>query len=133
MIQSFFRQNRRFFAMALAGAALACFIPEGVLAAAKASPEAKQEQNQPAGRLMIVRSANLGSAVVGVEIDGKQTARINFGGSYDEPLPAGHHVITVTPIPNREHAQPNKTQLDVQPGRTYKFTAARSDVAIVLR
>ena len=132
MIQTFFQGNRRILTLALAGAALACFIPSAAFAAGKAQPAA-QDQNQPAGRLIIVRSANLGSAVVKVEIDGNQTARINFGGSYDQPISAGQHVVTVTPEPNREHAQPNQTKLNVQPGQTYKFTAARSDVAIVLK
>ncbi len=46
---------------------------------------------------------------------GKQTATVNFGGSYDEPLAAGQHFVTV------------------QPGQIYRFAAKRSDVAIVLK
>lgn len=120
-------------ALAVAGALLACFIPASVLAAGKAAPAAKPEQAQQAGRLIIARSANLGQAVVGVAIDGKETATINYGRTYNEPLAAGQHVITVTPVPNFEHALPSGRQVNVQPGKTYKFTAKRSDVAVVLK
>ncbi|MEO8044749.1 MAG: hypothetical protein ABI674_07570 [Spartobacteria bacterium] len=133
MIQLFFHRNRSVLLLAVAAAALAFFVSGGAFAAGKAVPVVKQAQAQPAGRLLIVRSANLGTVVVNVQIDGKQTARINFGGSYDEPLSAGPHVITVAPTSSREHAVPNETKLTVQPGQTYKFTAKLSDVSIVLR
>ncbi len=104
-----------------------------MLAAGKVAAAAKPEQAQEGGRLIIARSANLGSAVVGVAIDGKDTATINYGRTYNEPLAAGQHVITVTPVPNFEHALPSSKQINVQPGKTYKFTARRSDVAVVLK
>lgn len=133
MTKFFLNQNRRIVALAMLGAALICFLPEGMLAAGKASPAAKQEQTQAPGRLLIVRAANLGTVVVGLTIDGRETAKLNFGGSYDAPLAAGPHVVTVVPIPNREHGEPNQTRINVQPGQTYKFTAKLSDVSIVLR
>ncbi|MBA3650231.1 MAG: hypothetical protein H0W66_01815 [Chthoniobacterales bacterium] len=132
MIKSLFRQNRHALALAVVGAALTFFIPAGS-GAGKASPAAKQAEAQQPGHLLIVRSATLGTIVVGVEIDGKQTARINFGRSYNEPISAGPHVITVTPMPNREHAQPSQTRINVQPGQSYRFTAKQSDVSIVLK
>lgn len=132
MIKSFLRQNRQVLALAVIGAALTFFIP-AVSAAGKAPSVAKQAEAQQPGHLLIVRSANLGTVVVGMEIDGKQTARINFGGSYNEPISAGPHVISVTPMPNREHAQPSQTRINVQPGQSYKFTAVQSDVSLVLR
>lgn len=133
MTKSSFRRNRLVLSLLLAGVALASFIPGGVSGAGKAAPAAKQEQTQAQGHLRIVRSANLGSTVVGVEIDGKQVAKINFGGSFETPLAAGPHVITVTPIPNREHGQPSQMQLNVKAGQSYTFTAKRSDVSLVLR
>ena len=133
MNKIYLHQNRRALVLAVVCAALACLIPGGVSAAGKPSPAAKQQETQETGRLVIVRAANLGGAVVGLSIDGKETAKINFGGSYDAPLAAGPHVITVIPIPNRERGQPNQTRVTVQPGQTYKFTAVQSDVAIVLK
>jgi hypothetical protein len=133
MIKPYLDPNRRILVLAILCAAFACLLPGDASAADKSPPAAKQQQTQQAGRLIIVRSARLGSIVVGVSIDGKQTAKINFGGSYDAPLAAGPHVITVVPLGSREHAQPGQTRLTVQPGQTYKFTASWSDVSIVLK
>ncbi len=133
MTTSIVLRNRQILALAIVSLALAFFIPGGVSAAGKASAAAKPEQAQQAGRLIIARSANLGSSVVGLSIDGKEAATVNFGGTYDAPLAAGPHTITVIPVPNLEHAQPNSIQVTVQPGQTYKFTAKRSDVSLVLK
>jgi hypothetical protein len=100
--------------------------------AGKPSPAAAQK-NQEAGRLIIQRSAVLGTTVVGLSIDGVQTAKINYNGRYDAPLATGQHVLTVVPIPNREFAQPTQARVTVLPGKTYTFTAKRKDVAIVLQ
>ena len=62
-----------------------------------------------------------------------QTARIAFNGSYDAPLAVGQHVVTVLPIPNREFGKPSETRLTVEKGKTYSFTAKRSDVSIILK
>ena len=121
----------RLFLSALACAAIA-LAPALVAAAGKPSPGAAA-QNQEAGRLVIKRSAHLGTTLVSLSIDGKQVATINFNASYDAPLAAGPHVITVFPIAGREHPQPYTTRITVQPGQTYSFTAVRSDVSIVLK
>jgi hypothetical protein len=126
-------RNCSIFVLAVVCAALASLIPGSVSAAGKPSPAAKQQKSEEAGRLIIVRAANLGTTGVGLSIDGKETAKLNFGGRYDAPLAAGQHVLTVIPFPNREQAQPNQTRVTVQPGQTYKFTAKQSDVAIVLK
>ena len=133
MLKSYLDRNRRIFVLAIICAAVAFVLPEGVSGADKSSSPAKQQQNQQAGRLIIVRSFKLGSVVVGVSIDGKEVAKINFGNSYDAPIAAGPHLITVVPLGNREHAQPGQTRLTVQPGQTYKFTATQSDVSIILK
>lgn len=133
MNKIYLHRNRSIFVLAVVCATLACLIPRDVSAAGKTSPAAKQQKSEGAGRLVVVRSANLGTTVVGLSIDGKETAKINFGGRYDAPLAAGQHVLTVIPIPNREQAQPNQTRITVEPGQTYKFTAKQSDVAIVLK
>lgn len=133
MNKTYLHLSRGIFVLAVVCLGLACLIPGAASAAGKSSPVAKQQGTQEAGRLLIVRAANLGSIVVGLSIDGKQTAKINFGGSYDAPLAAGEHVLTVIPIPNREQAVPSQTRVTVRPGQTYKFTAKQSDVAIILK
>ena len=126
--------NHRFrclFLLAVACALIAA-LSGFVLAAGKPSPAAAAE-NQSAGRLVIKRSANLGTLLVSLSIDGKQVAKINFNGSYDAPLTAGPHVLTVVPIATREHPKPNSTHVTVEPGKTYNFTIARSDVSVILK
>lgn len=115
--------------VALAGGG---FLPGIAFGAGKAAP-APAQQTQDMGKLVIVRSANLGQTVVEVSIDGAQKARLSFGGHYETPLAVGPHVVTTLPMPNREHAQPSQTRINVQRGKTYTFTAVRSDVAIVLK
>jgi hypothetical protein len=101
--------------------------------ASGASKPAAAPKDSGTGEVVIVRSANLGQTIVGVSIDGEQKTKINFNGRYETPLSVGQHVITTIPIPNREHAQPTQTRVNVQKGKTYTFTAARADVAIVLK
>lgn len=117
----------------MVGVVLACLIPGAVLAASKTASAAKQEQTQQPGRLIIARAANLGTVIVGVSIDGKEVMKINFGGKYDAPLAAGPHVISVVPVGSRERPEATETRVTVHPGQTYKFTAKRSDVSVVLK
>jgi hypothetical protein len=122
------------FLFALASLALLAFalLPMQAPAASKAS-SAMPAKNEGTGRLIVKRSANLGSTIVGLSVDGKQVARINYNGTYDAPISAGPHVLTALPIPNREHADATTVKVNVQPGQTYNFTAYRDDVRIALR
>lgn len=123
--------RRSFVAIAICSLVLFCAHPPATLAAEKAAPAAAKSQE--AGRIVIVRSANLGGAVVGISVDGKEVARLTFNGRYDAPIAAGPHTLTSTPIPDREHAGVSELKVTVEPGKTYKFTAKRSDVRIVLK
>jgi hypothetical protein len=97
----------------------------------KMSPTPAQT-NQAPGRLVITRSASLGPTIVGLRIDGKETAKITFNRRYDAPLSAGQHVLTVYPVVSYDNAKPTNTRVNVAPGQTYSFTAARNDVQLVL-
>ena len=116
---------------AICSFALFCAYPLITLAAEKATPEAAKSKE--AGRLVIVRAANLGGAVVGISIDGKEVAKLNFNGRYDAPIAAGPHSLTAIPIPDREHAGPSERKVVVEPGKTLTFTAKREDVRVVLK
>ena len=105
--------------------------PGAVSAAGKGSPA--PTQNAQAGRLVIVRSASLGPTIVGLKIDGKEAARISYNRRYDEPIAAGPHTLTVYPAISLGGAKPTEKHLNVQPGKTYTFTAARKDIQIVLK
>jgi hypothetical protein len=88
---------------------------------------------QPAGRLVVVRSATLGPTIVALKIDGVLVDQISYNRRYDAPLTAGEHILTVYPVISMEGARPTQTRVNVAPGRTYMFTAARQDIQIVLK
>ena len=103
-----------------------------VSAAGKSSP-APPAKAQAAGHLTIVRSATLGLTVVGIKIDGVQTAAIGYNRRYEGAIPAGPHVLTVFPMVSHGNAKPTDTKLNVEPGKSYSFTAMRQDIQLVLK
>ena len=92
---------------------------------AEPGPSAETAVAQPAGRLIVLRTANFGwNLALNLKIDGRTAANIVQGGRYDDFLPAGRHVLTVSAVPNY---QPTSTVLNVQHGQTYVFTATRQN------
>src|ERR1043166_6944576 len=90
---------------------------------AESAPSAETAVAQPGGRLIVLRTPNFGwNLALNLKIDGRTAANIVKGRRYDQFLPAGRHVLTVSAVPNY---QPTSTVLDVQDGQTYIFTATR--------
>src|SRR5262245_41141947 len=106
--------------------------PLSLWAAGKAKPAPAQNAQAP-GRLVIVRGASLGPTVVTLKIDGQKAADISYNRRYDAPLAAGPHTLTVYPAVSLEGAKPTERQINVEPGKTYTFTAARQDIQLVLK
>ena len=106
--------------------------PVSMWAAEKAKPAPAQNAQAP-GRLVIVRGASLGPTVVALKIDGQKAADISYNRRYDAPLAAGPHTLTVSPVTSLEGAKPTERQINVEPGKTYTFTAARQDIQLVLK
>ncbi len=126
------KRNSLILAVACAALAFGAVVPALVSGAGKAAAAAAPK-SQDTGRLVIVRSPNLGSAVVGISIDGVEAGKINYNGHFDAPLPVGQHVVTVVPMHSREFAKPSETRLTVEKGKTYTFTAKQDDVRIILK
>jgi hypothetical protein len=59
-----------------------------------------------------------------LKIDGRAAANIVQGGRYDQFVPEGRHVLTVSAGANY---QPTSTVLNVRHGETYVFTAIRQN------
>jgi hypothetical protein len=120
--------------LAVACVAIAWFAisPGNISAAGKPSPAPANTAQAP-GRLIITRSAHLGSITVNLKIDGVQTATIFPNRRYDAPLAAGPHVLTVSPVSRFEQSQPTEKRLTVEPSKTYALTAVLDDVQIVLK
>ena len=90
---------------------------------AEAGPSPETAEAQPGGRLIVLRTPNFGwNLALNLKIDGKTAANIVQGGRYDQSVPAGRHVLTVSAVPSY---QPTSTVLDVQDGQIYVFTATR--------
>jgi hypothetical protein len=84
------------------------------------------------GRLVVQRSPAIGSSTfLKLSIDG-EVHNIQSGSRYDQPIPAGHHVLIVD-TPGNQH-KPTSMELTVEPGQTYAFTAVRgSDQGVSLQ
>jgi hypothetical protein len=90
---------------------------------AEPGPSAETAVAQPGGRLIVLRSPNFGwNLAVNLKIDGRTAANIVQGRRYDDFVPEGRHMLTVSAVPNY---QPTSTVLNVQHGQTYVFTATR--------
>ena len=87
------------------------------------SSQAAQPSSTPIGRLVVQRSPAIGGSVsLRLSIDG-EVHNILPGSRYDQPISAGHHVLTVDAPRNQHQATP--MSLTVDPGQTYAFTATR--------
>jgi hypothetical protein len=76
-------------------------------------------------RLIVNRGANFGiNESVNLLVDGNKVAVLGYNGSYDAPLSAGKHVLSINTDP-KVYPQGKSQQLAIkaQPGVTYTFTA----------
>ena len=97
---------------------------------AEPSPSAETSVAQPGGRLIVLRAPNFGSNLaLNLKIDGRTAANIVPGGRYDQLVPEGRHMLTVSVVRNY---QPTSTVLDVRRGQTYVFTAIRGNTDSVV-
>ena len=85
---------------------------------------AAQPASAGSGRIVVQRSPKFGTLMVlQLWIDGRKAASVRPGNRYDQPISAGHHVLTVNYAPKTRH-QSNSVSLNVHPGETYVFTAS---------
>ena len=88
----------------------------------------------PPGRLIVKRVPNFGwNLTFHLQIDGRSVANVVQGRRYDGWVPAGRHVLTVYKVPYVGYAEPTSRTVNVQPGRTYVFTAMWDSNLIFLR
>ncbi len=97
---------------------------------AEPGPSAETAVAQAGGRLIVLRAPNFGwNLALNLKIDGRTAANIVQGRSYDDFLPPGRHMVTVSALPNY---RPTSTVLNVQHGQTYIFTATRQNTDSVV-
>ena len=92
---------------------------------AEPGPSAETAVAQPGGRLIVLRAPNFGwNLALNLKIDGRTVANIVQSRRYDQFVPEGRHMLTVSAVPNY---QPTSTVLNVRHGQTYVFTATRQN------
>ena len=107
--------------LTLACAAIALVSCETTQSGAAAAPPPNS------GRVLIYRVANFGTDLsMVVSVDGRNVGSFTEGNNYSGYLPAGTHHLTVRVDPNRTGARSGRSDLMVQSGRTYSYTAAWS-------
>jgi tetratricopeptide (TPR) repeat protein len=85
---------------------------------------------QPGGRLIVLRAPNFGwNLALNLKIDGRTAANIVEGRRYDDFVPEGRHMLTVSVVSSN---QPTSTVLNVLRGQTYVFTATRGNTDSVV-
>ena len=97
---------------------------------AEPGPSAETAVAQPGGRLIVLRAPNFGSNMaLNLKIDGRTAANVVQGQRYDDFVPEGRHMLTVSVVSNN---QPTSTVLNVRGGQTYVFTATRGNTDSVV-
>jgi tetratricopeptide (TPR) repeat protein len=97
---------------------------------AEPGPSAETAVAQPGGRLIVLRAPNFGwNLALNLKIDGRAAANIVQSRRYDDFVPEGRHMLTVSVAPNY---QPTSTVLNVRRGQTYVFTATRQNTDSVV-
>jgi len=97
---------------------------------AEPGPSAETAVAQSGGRLIVLRAPNFGSNLaLNLKIDRRTAANIVPGRRYDDFVPEGRHMLTVSVVSNY---QPTSTVLNVRRGQTYVFTATRQNTGSVV-
>src|SRR5882724_1824454 len=80
-------------------------------------------------RLLVNRSANFGiDESINLFVDGSEVAVLGYDESYNAPLPAGKHVLSITTTPETfPEGAPKRLAITAEPGKTYTFTAVWPD------
>src|SRR5207244_11075790 len=87
------------------------------------SSQAAQPSSTGSGRLVVQRSPTVGNNVfLRLSIDG-EVQNIGPGRLYDQPIPAGEHVLTLD-TPSNQHTR-TSVALTLDPGQPYAITATR--------
>ena len=117
-----------FAVIAIGWVAFAC----GNISAAGKPSVAPAKTTQAPGRLIILRAPNIGPQIIGLEIDGVQTALISYNRRYDASLATGPHILMVFPLIGRRTVSTKERRLIVEAGKTYTFTATWQHIGIFL-
>jgi hypothetical protein len=80
-------------------------------------------------RFVVTRTSNFGTfQYVNLFVDGVHVANLGINQGYEAVLRPGHHVLSMsTTLPAFIRTAPTELRLNVEPGKTYAFTARWED------
>jgi hypothetical protein len=82
------------------------------------------QASPPPGRVVVKREPSFGwNLAFQLQIDGRSVATLGPRHHFDGWLPAGRHLLTVVTASYAGLPQPTSITVNVEPGRTYVFTA----------
>ena len=91
---------------------------------AKTQTTSGTTSNGGTARFMVYRIPTMGRfVVVQIYVDNAMVGSIGYGSTYDGVLKPGHHVLSVLATPRSKWGGRPPTNVDVQGGQTYRFTA----------
>ena len=106
--------------------AIACsFAASTPIQAREARSNSASARSEDEAHLVVTRSANFGTfQYLILFVDGVHVADLGLNRSYDAVLPTGQHVLSVSTTPQiYRYTAPTQRRINVEPGKTYAFTA----------
>ena len=106
--------------------AMACsFAASTPIQARMARSNSGSARSEDDSHLVVTRSANFGTfQYLILFVDGVHVADLGLNRSYDAVLPPGQHVLSVSTTPQiYRYTAPTQRRVNVEPGKTYAFTA----------
>src|SRR5690242_5026169 len=114
----------------LALVAIACtLVANSPINAAEVKTNLSGADSTVSARLVVNRSANFGiDETINLFVDGSQVAVLGYDESYNAPLPAGKHVLSISTTPEAfPEGTAKRLAITAEPGKTYTFTAIWPD------
>jgi hypothetical protein len=114
----------------LALVAVACtFVTNSPIKAEEVTMNPLDADAAGSARLIVNRSANFGiDESINLFVDGSEVAVLGYDESYNAPVPAGKHVLSISTTPETfSEGAPKRLAITAEPGKTYTFTAVWPD------
>ena len=110
--------------------AIACsFAASTPIQAREAKSSSAAARSEDDARLVVTRTSNFGTfQYVNLFVDGIHVANLGVNQSYEAVLRPGQHLFSVSTTPQAfRRTAPTKLSVNVEPGKTYAFTARWED------
>jgi hypothetical protein len=110
--------------------AIACsFVASTPIQARQAKSSSAAARSEDDARLVVTRTSNFGTfQYVNLFVDGVHVANLGVNQGYEAVLRPGQHVLSISTTPQAfRRTAPTALRLNLEPGKTYSFTARWED------